>query len=162
MPTLGETIYLRLQLFDGNPFMFVLAHLMDQDGIEVGVSPVALPHKEYGWYINTSVMPSTDVLSIIYKVFSDPLFSVESLYYSDSTEDFLLDKINHAPDLTGSVDNSMIDGVVDGSIVLDGTIFNDTLIPGSIDEDAVSGEIENSDIESSVNKENDLIGNLEC
>ena len=95
MPRFGESIRLNLQLWDGATNKYVRAYLYNSSGASIGT--VDLEHVANGLYSDSSVvMPMTDQVRAVYRVFSDSAHTVESVRHSDALEvfDFELNLLN--------------------------------------------------------------------
>ena len=119
---IGDKIYLKLQLSNGNTGKFVRAVVRDEDGVEISGSPVALTHVGGGLYKDQSLtFPSTDEVTAQYAVYDDSGFTTLNSSYDQVTDVYQKNPTSGggsggscAPDtvIEGEVDDNNIEGVV--------------------------------------------------
>lgn len=85
----GEPLKLRLQLFDGEPGVFPVAHVYDEDQNEVAGSPFALTHAANGMYTNDAFTPSTEgKYDAVFIVYDDVGHTTESALFGRAQDNF--------------------------------------------------------------------------
>ena len=119
MPMIGERLHLNLQLY-------VRALLFNADGVQF--ASVGLAHIAEGLYSNSSVtMPATAQVKVVYKVYTDSLYTNLSQLHSLSIDLFDLETVDGkttshcdltgyieaAPDLIGYLESAELVGEID-------------------------------------------------
>lgn len=122
----GQTVPIALQLFDGATNKYVKATVTKADGTAISGSPFSVPHETGGLYkLNSQVMPSTEFLTVQYKVYDDAGFTTPSTDHGDA-----LDVFSKAEDFA---DQSQLSGLISQDIVLSGIMESNTLV-GTVEE----------------------------
>ena len=105
MPKIGDTLQLNCQLYDGATNKYVKAWLRDASGVALSPATATLAHVGEGLYSNDSVvMPTTQQVTAVIKVFDDAGFTTPSSLHSDVLDVFDLDtEISLPPDVTGFI-----------------------------------------------------------
>jgi hypothetical protein len=145
--------------------MHVLVHVLDAAGIELLGSPAVMPHLMYGCYTNNDfIMPFTQEVKAVYKVFLDASHTVISPDHSDAIDVFALDVVEVIPDLSGTMEGAMdLSGEVDALIDLGGNVFGDILLSGVIDSDiSLTGSIETGNELSGILSDGETAGEVRC
>lgn len=91
MPQVGDSVYLSLQLGEGETGKYVRATVKNASNVAISGSPFTLSHVAAGLYESTSaVMPNTARLKVTYEVFEDSGFTTKTpayeLYAGESIE----------------------------------------------------------------------------
>lgn len=115
MAVVGDTIFLDYQLHDFSTDKFVRA-VVKADGVEIGISPVAMPHVGDGAYFfsnpSTLTFPeNTSEIAITYTVFKDALFTERLKKYGAGRDNYKL--------ITVSISGSEIKKITDSLVVVD-------------------------------------------
>lgn len=131
MPFVGEVLPLSFQLLDGDTSKFARAILKDEAGVDLGASPVSMPHIGGGKYTSSSVvMPvGVDYIEATYESFDDAGFTIEDEDHLLGTDVFRLE----VPD---SVIIDKLDEILAKlqGIALPGSAFNVVLVQNQIKE----------------------------
>lgn len=133
MPKVGDSLILSLILEDGVTNKFPRAYAYDASGSAISGSPVDLAHVANGLYRDTSLlMPNTQAVSCVFKVFSDSGHTTLDASYSQELDTFFRED----PSLT-------IGTVVSGSLDLMGTVEELDDLEGQLQtNDDVAGVIQ--------------------
>ena len=109
----GERMPLSFGAHDGDDSLFVDAVLKDQDGIELGISPVNLNNIGDGQYtINTYTMPGHRV-SVTYRPFLDAGKTIESQIHGPGFDEFIPQVAIESPPIVTNIPDRLVARVRD-------------------------------------------------
>lgn len=157
--TPGQQIPFWLKIWDGNPSLFIVAHVTNLDGVEQPGSPVTLTYSgNRGIYTGVGPVIGISDMRIDYEVFNDVGLTLASKKYLPSWEEVEADisnsevlsqilgkLINVDPNtVVGYIDTTVIQGTVEDSNLSGEVLISDS--QGTVESDTLQGVVDNSTI----------------
>jgi len=167
MPKVGNKIPLFCQLFDGATNMYVRAYLVNSDLAFLPQSPVNLTNAGNGTYeSNAVVMPDTEFVVAIYKVFQDAVYTIPSDTHADCEDIFELFEFDSETiidlliDIRNNVNTLLAQGI---AMKLVGYIEEGNMLKGELEDNEITlkGEIENNELIGIIDNNDNLVGYIE-
>lgn len=173
-----DPIALDVQLWDYATDKYVRARVY-ADGFEMPYSPIAIPHKELGYYFlfdSAIFFPeNTQHFSIVYEIYKDSSFTQLSKRHAPFSEQYTFDrppslisdpnilkKLNQIIDIVTSHDvNSQILGEIEQDFALVGHVIQEEVIGVLYDDLILEGIVLDSSIDSLISDNDDIDGTLE-
>jgi len=122
----NKPLFLHLQLEDGNPNMYPVAYLYNQDNQLISPNPYSLSHLAHGLYIAPSsyIVQNEERIVAIYLVYEDAAHTMLSQFYSYEIDVFEKETIDiEISDPTSALMSQFeLIGVIDGDTELVGII----------------------------------------